>query len=96
MRVTYLLSNAAAMGVIPERKGATRSIRSEGAKAHPPCCAAVHALSGIGSQAPKTRSSRLGQRHEVANERHPVLSPLAEADGAHLGERADGLSEARA
>jgi hypothetical protein len=34
-----------------------------------------------------------GQRHKVADERHPVLSPLAEADGAHLSERADGLGE---
>ncbi len=35
-----------------------------------------------------------GQRHEVANERHSALSPLAEANGAHLSERAGGLSEA--
>jgi hypothetical protein len=36
---------------------------------------------------------KAGQRHEVANERHPVLGPLAEPDGAHLSERTDGLSE---
>ena len=36
---------------------------------------------------------KAGQGHEVANERHPVLRPLAEANGAHLSERTDGLSE---
>ena len=36
---------------------------------------------------------QLRQRDEVLQARHPVLGPLAEADRAHLGERADRLAE---
>ena len=36
----------------------------------------------------------VGQRHEVLDQRHAVVGALAEADRAHLGQRADGLAGA--
>ncbi len=36
------------------------------------------------------------QRHELLDERAALLGPLAQADGAHLGERADGAAAAAA
>ena len=38
----------------------------------------------------------LGQRHVVVDQRHVVVGAGADADGAHLGERADRLGQALA
>ena len=46
------------------------------------------------SQPVKTMSFEVGERNEVLDEGRVVVGALAEADGAHLGERADGLGEA--
>ena len=46
------------------------------------------------SQPPNTTSSSAGQRDDVADFRRTALGPLAEADRAHLRERADWLREA--
>ena len=36
---------------------------------------------------------QIGQRHKVLDERRLVIGAFAETDGAHLGERTDGLCE---
>src|SRR3954470_7510131 len=56
MRVTYLLSNTAGIGLMAFRKSAIGSMSR--ASSTPAFRAAVSASSGIGSQAPKTMSLR--------------------------------------
>jgi hypothetical protein len=53
-------------------------------------------VGGVRDRIPRAEDQLVetGQGHEVANERHSVVGPLAEADGAQLGERADGLGKA--
>ena len=45
------------------------------------------------SQPPKTRSSSPASGHDVADLRRPAFGALAEADRAHLRERADRFGE---
>ncbi len=45
------------------------------------------------SQPVKTMSLRFGERNKVLDQRRFVVGALAEANGAHLCERADGLGE---
>src|SRR6516162_4923590 len=75
MRVTYLLSNTAGIGLIAFRKSATgsRSLSSS----TPAFLAAVYASSGIGSQAPKTMSSRdaSGTKSLISGARFSVRLP---------------------
>ena len=48
------------------------------------------------SQPVKTMSFEVGQRHKVLDQRRIVVGALAQADGAHLRERADGLGQSAA
>ena len=48
------------------------------------------------SQPVKTMSSSVGDGGEVFDERGAAFGAFAEADGAHLRERADGFGEAAA
>ncbi len=75
MRVTYLLSNTAGIGLIAARKSAIGS-RSRSSST-PALRAAVSASSGIGSQAPNTRSSRpaSGTKSLISGDRFSVRLP---------------------
>ena len=75
MRVTYLLSNTAGIGLIDDRKSAmgARSFSSS----TPALRAAVSASSGIGSHAPNTMSSspESGTKSLISGERCSVRLP---------------------
>ena len=75
MRVTYLLSNTAGIGLILRRKSAMGSMSRSSST--PAFFAAVSASSGIGSHAPKTMSSRSasGTKSLIKGARFSVLFP---------------------
>src|SRR3954463_5018891 len=75
MRVTYLLSNTAGIGLMPFRKSAIGSMSRSSRT--PAFLAAVSASSGIGSQAPNTMSSSLasGTKSLISGALFSVLLP---------------------
>ena len=51
------------------------------------------AVVGYGIPRPEHEVVEIGERHEVLDEGRPVVGPLAEPNGVHLGQRAEGLVE---
>ena len=95
MRFTYSRSKAAGIG---------RTSRSASLIGFDVLAALEHAGAGGGDvgivreRIPRAEHDVVerGERHEVLDQRAAVVGALAEADGAHLGEAADGQRHARA
>ena len=90
--LTYCGSKTAGQGLMPSRKSliGSRSRRLEDA-------GLLRRLVGVvGEDVPAAEDEVLepGERHEVLDQRGAVVRPLAEADGPHLRQAADGLGEA--
>ena len=71
--------------------GNRRSARCPSPRARRLSSRRCSASSGIGSHAPNTMSSSVGERNEILDQRRALLGSLSEPDRRHLRQRADRL-----